>query len=555
MQINSSLSLQSEIVRDVPARVLASLAEGKQVQATVVARLSAEIIQIRLGDKLIQLNSSLPVQTGQQVQLERAVENGQPVLRITPAAIEQPLLAAVLRQGQQVAVEVIKLLADNRLLLTPSLLNADRHSVNNNPQQQAALRLPVQIEVDISKLPQQFRVGDKLVLEVLKEQPLAVQLKTSSASRAELIQTYQRELLPQINRTPPNYSLLQQLKPDIPITEPVRQGISQFLQAVVERQSLQQAEGVKQALSNSGLFLENRLTQTAPKSLVTQDLKANLLQLAQVLKTELAQPQIPRLIEKPELLQKLPADVQVAVRQLLVQPQLLRTLPAQVPPALASQGQTPMQLLLSLLSGMATSLPSQPQQSPEVAGAQSAMPRREMPINASTAQPALRAMEWQVLRDLLREVESVSARLQFNQLSMLRDPDSPSNVNVWLFDMPIKDKQQLDSLQLRLEQHSPALTDEDEAIWQVQLNLETQNLGPMQARISLHKDDVKVVLLAEREESAALLSTHIDALNQRLIKLGVNVSHLSSRQAPIQPLSPISTEFEPSSSHLVDISV
>jgi hypothetical protein len=58
----------------------------------------------------------------------------------------------------------------------------------------------------------------------------------------------------------------------------------------------------------------------------------------------------------------------------------------------------------------------------------------------------------------------------------------------------------------------------------------------MQARISLHKEDVKVVLLAEREHSATLLAEHIDALNQRLAKLGVNVSHLSCRQAPVHPL-------------------
>jgi hypothetical protein len=108
-------------------------------------------------------------------------------------------------------------------------------------------------------------------------------------------------------------------------------------------------------------------------------------------------------------------------------------------------------------------------------------------------------------------------------------------------------------LQMRLEQHSADLTDDEEAIWQVRLNLETRNLGPMQARISLHQQDVKVVLLAEREHSAAMLSAHIDDLNRRLQKLDINVSHLSCRQAPVKPLT-AETELV-QDQHLLDISV
>jgi hypothetical protein len=310
------------------------------------------------------------------------------------------------------------------------------------------------------------------------------------------------------------------------------------VQGLSDRQNVQQAEGLRQALNNSGLFLENRLLQKSPPTQVQQDLKANLLQLAQQLKTALAQPST-RVADNAALQTSLPKEVQTAIQQ-LTQPQALRSLPALIQPALASQGQTPGQLLLSLLSALSTSAGQSPTAQTMPASAQTAVEafiqaRGNMPNNAAT-QTALRALEWQVLRELLREVESVSARIQLNQLSMLRDPDNPSNVNVWLFDLPVRDKQQLDRLQLRLEQHSASLSGDDEAIWQVQLNLETQNLGPMQARISLHKEDVKVVLLAEREHSATLLAEHIDALNQRLAKLGVNVSHLSCRQAPVHPL-------------------
>jgi hypothetical protein len=453
-------------------------------------------------------------------------------------------------------VEVIKLLAQNRLLVTPTLTSPSPAQPGNGSVASAP-RLPTRIEVDISQIKQSFRPGERLAMEVLREQPLAVQLKAGTPTRAELIQQYQRDLLPQFNRGSPALTTLNQLPAQMTLSLPVRQSLTQLMQGLSERQQLQQADGLRQALNNSGLFLESRLRNAPTQNLVGQDLKANLLQLAQQLRTELAQPGQMRVLDNPALMQKLPLEVQTALRQLVSTPQELRNLPAQVPPALASRGQTPIQLLLGLLSGLAgQTTQSPPAGSPaspsaNLTGVQAFIQAREMAA-APAQQAAIRAAEWQILRDLLREVESASARIQFNQLSMLRDPDNPNN-NVWLFDLPVKDKQQLEMLQMRLEQHKGDKNNEDEAIWQVQLNLETQNLGPMQARISLHQQNVQVVLLAERQESSDLLSRHIDELNQRLDKLGVNVSHLSCRQAPITPLT-----IEPEQSlprHLLDISV
>lgn len=558
MQINSSPQPQSELIRDVPARILATLAEGQRVEATVIARLSADTVRLQLGNQLLQLQTRQDLKPGQQLVLERSVENGKPVLKLSVAAeVDKPVSAPLLRQGQQVAVEVVKLLAEQRLLVRPTLINSRQSDVAT--QQQIA-RLPAQIDIDISALKQTFLPGERLSLEVLREQPLAVRLQTSSQTRAELIQQYQRDVLPQLPRTSANLNNLLPLKSAAALSEPVRQAISQVVDGLAGRQGIQHAEGLKQAVSNSGLFLESHLKQAGKQATIQQDLKANLLQLGQTLKTALAQPNQARVLDSPDLMQKLPTEVQQALRQLLNPPQQMRSLPAQVPPALASQGQTPMQLLLSLLAGLSAAKVSAPPNTgplgtasqPVVTGVQSYIQSQE--TISSPTQMAARAMEWQLLRDLLREVESATSRIHFNQLASLRDPDNPNNVNVWLFDLPVKDKQQLDMLQLRLEQHSPEFSSDEEAIWQVQLNLETQNLGPLQAKISLHQQDVKVVLLAEREDSASVLSRHIDDLNQRLVQVGVNVSHLSCRQGAVSPLT---TDIEDAVSdhNLLDISV
>jgi len=570
MQINPSPQNSAEVVRDVPARLLASLADGERVQATVVAKLSAQTARLQVADTLIQVSSQQSLQPGQKVELERTTEAGRPVLKIVPAetAVNNQRSEALnisLKPGQQIAIEVIKLLAQNRLLVSPSLINTNNPTANvASSSTQAVLQaLPRQIEVDISALKQTFRAGDKLALEVVQTQPLTIKLRPDSPSRAEIIQTYQRSLLPQLERTVAPLTTLNKAVTESGLPVPVRQEISRLFQGLTEKVALQQPEALKQTITNSGVFLESSLKALQTAAASGQDFKSNLLQLAQVLKQQQQTPLLNRIVDNPELMKKLPVEVQTAIRQLVTTPQDLRSLPAQVQPALAHKGQTPMQLLLGLLSGLrsavatsdnplvAPTLTSTSMQGQGLTGVQAFINARES--QTAQLQNAVRFGEWQMMRDLLREVESASSRIQFNQLSMVRDPDTPNNVNVWLFDLPVKDKQQLEMLQLRLEQHSPDLTSSDEAIWQVQLNLETQNLGPMQARISLHQQDVKVVILAERQNSADILSRHIDDLNQRLQTLDISISHLSCRQAEIKPLT---TEIQPKQGdQLLDIRV
>lgn len=569
MQINSSQQNSAEVIRDVPARLLASLADGERVQATVIAKLSGQSVKLQVRDSVLQLVSQQPLQPGQKIELQRTVEAGRAVLAIVPAetTLSAERLASLnpsLKPGQQLAVDVIKLLAQNRLLVSPSLITNNGSVATSTPantQSSLAQALPRQIEVDISALKQSFKPGDKLAIEVMQTQPLTIKLRSDSPTRAEQIQSYQRRLIPQIDRTATPLATLNKSITEPVLPQAIRQEITRLFRGVTDKTALQQPEAIKQTINNSGVFLESFL-KTNPRSVTTgQDFKANLLQLAEVLKQQVQQPALNRLVDSPDIMKKLPIEVQSALKQLATTPQDLRQLPAQVQAALASKGQTPMQLLLGLLSSLRSATSSSETslaplslnttQNQNLSGVQAFINARDGQI--SQAQNAVRFVEWQMMRDLLREVESATARIQFNQLSMARESDLPNNVNVWLFDLPVKDKQQLEMLQLRLEQHSPDLTVGEEAIWQVQLNLETQNLGPMQARISLHKQDIKVVILAEREESANVLSQYLDELNQRLQKLDISISHLSCRQGAISPLT---TDIQPSQGeHLLDISV
>lgn len=627
MQIHPSLQGTSETVKDLPVSLKAMLAQGKQLEATVVAKVSADMARIRLGDSIIQIKTDLPLQPGQQISLQQDAKSGEMVIKILPASVApadqvNALLDKLpqLVKGQQVVTEVIRLLAENRLLVKPlpaehqpasrpvldktvlaDILNQPgkaedkaaliqkllqlpqgnaqsprtsaitASATQSLPTAQTAVQLPAQIEVDISALKQTFQIGDKLNLTVMQAQPLAVRISPAPLNmhQADLVQQLQQRLLPEINTPAPRLEQLNSLiarLADVPV---LKQVASQLLQNVTEKTQLQQPTVLQAALRQSGAYLESQIrqqasaptvaSQTAIPSAVQADFKANLLKLAQSVQQQISD--IGKL--KPEnyekVYQSLPSEIKQALTQIVRSPEQMQKLPAQIQLLLAEKGQTPANLLLGLLSsfktgsGASISVPTMPTTQPSNNGAVASQHVAREVLNQTSSTAPARVVDVQFLRDVLREVESLTSRIQYNQLSMVKDPDTPSGTNIWLFDLPVKERQQLEMMQMRIEQRQQNDND-DEAIWQVQLNLETVNLGKMQAQIVLHQQTVSVVFIAERQHSAQLLDQFVDQLQLRLEEQGFSVGNLSGRQAPVKDFNfPERVPSQPSS--LLDISV
>lgn len=561
MQINRSQQPNTEVIINASTKLADALPVGQKVEATVIGRVNADQIKLQLGDKVFQVNTQQELAPGQKVTLQKSIEAGQPVIQLTPASaqkidIEPMTLATLLKAGQVIAADVVKMLAQNRLLVAPKFIT-DASVTQPQANQLAQLNnaLPKLMEIDVSGINQLFKAGDKLAVEVLKTLPLSVKIMPDAATREQRVMNYQRELLPLLQNLiakPASMNLSPDTTQSLP--EPVRQALTGLIQNVVDKSSLQQPEKLQQTINNSGVFFENQLKQTTAETNIQQNLKGNLLRLADVLRTQLQSPLLPKLLDNPELIKQLPLEVQAAIKQVLSTPQDMRPLPAQILPALANRGQTPTQLLFSLLSGLTTASNTDKTASPVTTSSPPVTTAPVVNVAANAQQAVTRAIEFQMMRDLLQDVESVTAKIQFNQLSMVQDNDLNTNANVWLFDLPVKEKQQLEMLQMRIDQqYTGKNKDKDSAIWQVQLNLETQNLGPMQARITLHGLDVSVVLLAERQQSATLLTTYLEHLDGRLNDIGLNVSHLSCRQGIVKPVTP--TVMTERKDHLVDISV
>ena len=478
------------VVKDVPNQLLAGLAVGQRLDALVMTpALAAQIVSLKVTDSLMEIRTPVPLRQGQIVQLDLVQSGDKQVLKLIPptdstATASRPIASLPLQSGQQVTVEVIKVLAENRLLLESN------NRVDNNPKM-----LSQQFDVDVSKLGQTYKPGEKLMMEIVSVKPLAIQLKPEPNQREQQLLERIRQLLPQLTATSKLDGLVNALK-TAQLSEPVKNEAQRLLQNVVDKSAINNPQALKQAIQSSGSFTEKQML-TQPETL-HRDFKVNLLRLLTVLESELLK------------ISKAPAG------QTTNSPSIMQQLTAQ------PQAVTLAQMLTK-------------------------------PV--SVDQPKIRPMELTVLQNLLKEAEGLHAKLQLNQLAMLDEPDTISATTSWLLDLPLKDKNGVDFFQLQIDRHKRQSESEQGDVWSVQLRLDTQNLGPVQATVTMHGDDVKIVLRAERQHSATLLEEHLPLLHEALSRLSISIGHISCVCGPLSKSVLAAQHSLITTNSLVDISV
>ena len=519
---------QAGTIQEIPKNVLAGLVIGQRVDALVIsATIAAETVSIKVADTLLDIRSAIALQVGQKIQLELVVESGKPVLKLIPPSNLSDTLS--LKPGQQVAVEVIKLLAENKVLVQTAAIQ------NNKNQAPVAQK---NIEIDTSQLTQKYKVGDKLLMDIVNTKPFSVQLRPEKPpSREQVILDKIRQLLPQQTVSPSLSKVISSFKQQ-QLPDPVHKAVQQLVQHSIDKSDLNKPQAFKNAVASSGVVMEQKLLKQPNQS--TQDFKANLLNVLKAVETVITD-------NKGQIAEK-----------------GINKLPAQVQAALAVNGRSPSQLVNVLLSGKSapsilSSLNAQTNSPPAISQQQAAslIALLNKPL-VSSSQAATQHVPMSLIElvKLFKEVEGVHNKIQLNQLNTLKEPESGSTVASWLFDVPIKDKQALDLLQLQIDQHKQEKKeDQDDEVWNVKLRLDTQNLGPVQAIVTLHSEDVKVIIRAEREDSAQLLQDNLPILDEAMEKLGISMSHSSCSCGVVDKAINIQPESTLPTDSLLDISV
>jgi len=550
VRVHPSVSVVTATVKNNPPQQLAELVVGKRLEIEVSkAAAAGQVVTANIAGKLIELRTPIALQAGQTIPVELAIEEGKLVLKLISSS-ESPKIAGTitssiqteklrdfslesLKHGQQLAVEVVKLLANKRLLV--------QVVVNESNQTNQTKISPQQFDIDVSKLTRSHHVGEHLQMNIISVKPLTIQLEpVVIASREQSILDNIRQLLPQQPATP-QLKVISSLIQQQSLSNNVRQTIETLIQHSTDKAQLTDPGRLKQAVLSSGAVMENKLLNQP--NIQTQDFKANLAKVMVAVEASLVQ--MKNVAGKPEL----------------------NKLPSQVESALTVNGKTPAQLLNVLLSNNYR-IPLLSANSPAflstITSPSQALSMVQLLTKPFTLAPQslMAAIETVITRpellQLLKEVKGVHQKLQMNQLIMLKEPETTSNTaSSWLFDVPVKDKHNLDIVQMKIDQQKNAQDDEeDNDIWNVKLRLDTQNLGPVEASVTLHQSDVKVIIKAEKVQSAQLLTEHLAVLELAMAKLELTMSHLSCSCGEVEKAIITSSDLQKDiSSGLVDISV
>ncbi len=321
------------------------------------------------------------------------------------------------------------------------------------------------------------------------------------------------------------------------------QAARQVLSALPDAGRMTTAEGVRQAVSNSGLFLENHLGQQArggPAAPLSQDLKANVLRLLSVMRPAEA-------AARPAATQGGGAQGGGAA-QTSGQVPLLTYPPPNRGALLQATGQTG--------AGPSAGQPTGAQAAgAQAAGAQAAPAGSTAPAQAApsgqaapavqTGQPAGgqagQAVAAAGVRaaDLVQQLEAGLARIQLNQLASTGALTEGARPH-WHVELPLRGQDgTLTPLTLALTREREGDGDTIAPLWTVNLHFELSELGPIRAGLTLVGErHVSVGLWARDEETVAIFEAELDRLRESMAAAGLTVGHVGVRQGAAEPPSP-----------------
>ena len=133
------------------------------------------------------------------------------------------------------------------------------------------------------------------------------------------------------------------------------------------------------------------------------------------------------------------------------------------------------------------------------------------------------------MHTILRQVESSLNHMQQTQLHNLNEsqPGRP----VWLFELPVKDGQDIDLFKIRINQDETSASQaEAKKTWSVTLEFDFAGLGRVKSQIKLQDNFISALFFSEQPRTLALFNENFELLRNRLSYNGLNVGPLESKQ-------------------------
>lgn len=377
----------------------------------------------------------------------------------------------------------------------------------------------------------------------------AVQTTVTAVANANIRQLLPRQAeLPQLLANVSH--LAQHATGRSPLPESLQQAIRQLLNSMTSSQRAGTSEGLKQALRESGLFMERNwltpatstkqasspaasATLLAPnptgQTNVQGDLKATLARLVALANNSAtgssqdeAKQQSPQ--QQPMLPQQ-PAtggDLKAAMLKLLATLQQLQLATTSSHNPVTQADEAADDTLAR--SVIVTPAIDQPPSLPLKGQALHAIGPQPPSLTDDLPMPAL-------LKELQHETQQSLARISLLQLAGLPTPDQPSPS--WCFELPVRHQNAIDLFKLRIEQEDGSNEQAtNHRTWLIQLAFNLESLGAVHAHVRLKHGRVSANIWTEQPQTATLFNEHMQQLHNRLSKQGLNVGDFNCQPGP-----------------------
>ncbi|WP_269619276.1 flagellar hook-length control protein FliK [Zhongshania sp. BJYM1] len=355
-----------------------------------------------------------------------------------------------------------------------------------------------------------LRHGEKLLLQVTgKDHKQRPQLQILKAETG-LVNSQLRATLPQQQSANQLLANLSKLS-----TMPQQQSLAglgkEFIGVLPDKAQLSDPAGLRQAIMQSGLFLESQIIKD---TLSNRDLKRALLRLSHQISQQLDGAKSETNIEK--------ADTK--------HPPLAKEYSPQTRLAPLPSEHMATKTAVESYVQSATAKPK----SEELPGQLHPQGRQVASLNNSDS-------DIEILQQILRDVRGTIARQESHQLLHLQQSDKQQTQ--YMVELPVRGSDGIDVWQLHLQKFSHAEDDQnapdtpqkdkqDQHNWTITLSFDLPGLGPFRARVS-QQPDLNIHFSADSSNTTELIKSQCHELVQRLEDQGINAQKIECRSEPI----------------------
>ncbi len=446
-------------------------------------------------------NSPLPVNKELAQPLSAADSNAIAVIKDLATKTSLPLNQALVTKIVNISGSKILL----QFVTAPTTTATIIPSTETSPKQTGLITIE---RSQLLNAPSDLKIGQNLNLEAIKTGPMTafkvIPPQTNLGASEAKIAEFVKQFLPRHEAAP---VFLNQLIKDLPqlmknetVPQALKDIAAQIIQNLPPKEQLVSSQGLKQALTNSGLFLEAKLPAQA--------------ELIKVL---------PQLIKN----ESLPLSIQriaINVLQNLTQKDPLLNIPASQPKPLSTTELAALKLNLEKQTATSNTAPLD--QEDFKANLLKFIDALKQELSAQSELPP-NPVELDLLKNLQTKTENTVAKIVLDQLVSL--PKEESTKQVWVIDIPFLDRQRAESVRVEIQQEKENTQYAGNKDWSVNITITPPELGTIHCLVSYRNEVINTFFKSNSFKTAELIKHNLDYLKNQLEESGLKTGHLDAQ--------------------------